>query len=72
MKEIYQTIFLRGSILILIGWFITTLSWPLGGDIGTYAWIGDVIVSGGTPYKDAWDCKGPLVYPNVAKKNDRF
>jgi len=62
MKDNYSRILVRGSLLVLMGWSITSLSWPLGGDIGTYAWVGDIILSGGAPYKDAWDVKGPLVY----------
>jgi len=39
-----------------------SLTWPFGWDQGIFAWVGDVIVRGGLPYRDAWDIKGPLVY----------
>ncbi len=35
-----------------------SLLWPLGRDQGIFAWVGDVILSGGAPYLDAWDVKG--------------
>lgn len=40
--------------------------WPMGRDQGVFAWIGDVIVRGGTPYRDAWDVKGPAVHYTYA------
>jgi hypothetical protein len=45
---------------------IGTLCWPLGRDQGIFAWIGDVILHGGVPYKDAWDVKGVLTYYTFA------
>ena len=47
---------------LLFSWLATSLSWPMGSDQGVFAWAGDVIVSGGFPYKDAWDTKGPLTH----------
>jgi hypothetical protein len=41
---------------------IGSLSWPLGRDQGIFAWVGEVILGGGLPYRDAWDIKGPLSY----------
>ena len=31
-------------------------------DQGVYLYIGQQILDGGTPYRDAWDHKGPLIY----------
>jgi hypothetical protein len=41
---------------------IGSLTWPLGNDQGHYSFVADVILNGGTPYRDAWDLKGPLNY----------
>jgi hypothetical protein len=41
---------------------IGSLTWPLGRDQGIFAWVGEVILRGGLPYRDAWDIKGPLSY----------
>jgi len=35
---------------------------PFGNDQGIFAYIGNVINSGGTPYADAWDLKPPVIY----------
>lgn len=35
---------------------------PLGWDQGSFAYTGNVISSGGNPYSDSWDFKGPLIY----------
>ena len=41
---------------------VVSLWWPYGWDQGAMAWVGDTIVDGGMPYRDAWDVKGPLTY----------
>ena len=41
---------------------LASLSWPFYWDHGIFAWIGDAIVHGGMPFRDAWDVKGPLTY----------
>lgn len=38
-----------------------SLSWPIGYDLGLYAWTADVVMRGGFVYRDAWDMHGPLV-----------
>jgi len=37
----------------------SSLWWPMGRDQGILAWVGDTILNGGLPYRDAWDVKGP-------------
>ena len=46
----------------LITWAASTLWWPFGPDQGIFAWVGDVILQGGMPYRDAWEVKGPVVH----------
>ena len=46
-------------VVILSGWAIGYVAWPFSNDQGNLAWVGDVIRSGGMPYRDAWDVKGP-------------
>ncbi|MGH2652618.1 MAG: hypothetical protein ACRDHK_15565, partial [Actinomycetota bacterium] len=41
---------------------IASLAWPLGWDQGILAWVGTTMASGGMPYRDAWDAKGPAAY----------
>ena len=48
------------TVSICVG--VASLAWPLSWDEGIFAWIGDVVARGGTPYVDAWDVKGPLAY----------
>jgi hypothetical protein len=36
--------------------------WPLRQDHGVFLWVGETIRSGGLPYRDAWDVKGPVAY----------
>ena len=45
-----------------IVWALASLSFPFGWDQGIFAWVGNTIVDGGLPYRDAWDIKGPLTY----------
>jgi hypothetical protein len=42
------------------------LWWPMGFDQGAFAWVGDVILRGGVPYRDAWEVKGPATYATAA------
>lgn len=37
-------------------------TWPLSDDHIHYSFVGDTIMNGGVPYRDAWDLKGPLNY----------
>ena len=49
-----------GSLALVAGvWAAASLRWPFQADHGVYAWIGDVVLHGGMPYRDAWDVKGP-------------
>ncbi len=49
-------------IVLLVACSLSALSWPLGYDQGIFAWAGRRVASGGAPYVDAWDQKGPLVF----------
>ena len=56
---------LLGKILggiLLFGWAAAYLARPLGQDHGIFQWVGQEILNGGLPYRDAWDIKGPLPY----------
>jgi hypothetical protein len=50
-----------GVLGLFILWAALSLTWPLGIDQGMLLWVGDVIRSGGMPYRDAFDIKGPSV-----------
>jgi 4-amino-4-deoxy-L-arabinose transferase-like glycosyltransferase len=41
---------------------LPSLAEPMGADQGLYAYVGDRILHGETPYRDAWDQKPPAVH----------
>ena len=45
---------------------LTSFLWAMGRDQGIMAWVGDVILHGGTPYADAWEQKGPAAHYTYA------
>ena len=55
-------LWLVGLAAVAGAWALASLFWPFGPDQGCFAYVGDAIVRGGMPYRDAWDFKGPLVY----------
>jgi hypothetical protein len=60
------TLSIAGAAAIAALWALASLTWPFGWDHGVFAWVGDVIVRGGMPYRDAFDVKGPLsFYPSA-------
>jgi hypothetical protein len=56
------------SIMFFLGFALTSflllgsLMWHFGNDQAYYAYVGDTVIRGGIPYRDAWDLKGPLTY----------
>lgn len=54
------------ALAIAALWVAMSFTYPLGWDQGLFAWMGNAIVQGGLPYRDAWDFKGPLVYYTFA------
>ena len=57
-----EKLFLIFSYVLMAGTALSTLWWPMGRDQGIFAVVADTILAGGTPYIDAWEVKGPLVY----------
>ena len=53
---------LYALLALAIVWALASLSFPFGWDQGIFAWVGNTVVDGGLPYRDAWDIKGPLTY----------
>jgi hypothetical protein len=47
-------------------WCIASFWFPFGWDQGIIAAVGDAIVRGEMPYRDAWEMKGPLAYYGFA------
>lgn len=45
---------------LLVGW--PSLTYPFGRDQGMFAYVADVWLNGGLPYRDAWDIKPPGVF----------
>jgi len=50
------------AVAFVILWALASLSWPFGLAQGIFAWVGDTIVRGGVPYRDAWEVKGPATH----------
>jgi hypothetical protein len=51
---------------LTVAWCVASFWFPFGWDQGMFATVGDAIVRGGMPYRDAWDMKGPLAYYGFA------
>jgi Dolichyl-phosphate-mannose-protein mannosyltransferase len=58
----FRSWLLRGGCVIAALWLAMSMTYPLGWDQGLFSFMGDAIVRGGLPYRDAWDFKGPLLY----------
>jgi hypothetical protein len=41
---------------------LPSLVQPMGADQALYAYVGDRILGGGLPYRDAWDQKPPAIH----------
>jgi hypothetical protein len=50
------------ALLGTIGWAFASIWYPMGYDQGIMASVGDAIIRGGLPYRDAFDMKGPLTF----------
>jgi 4-amino-4-deoxy-L-arabinose transferase-like glycosyltransferase len=62
LDERFRSWLVAGGIAIAALWLVMSMTYPLGWDQGLFAWMGNAIVDGGLPYRDAWDFKGPLLY----------
>ena len=58
----WQDRLLIGVAVVFGGWSLLSLTWPLSGDAGVFAWMADTAYRGGVPYVDAWDTKGPAAW----------
>src|ERR1700675_4154731 len=54
---------LIGALLIVR---LPSLVQPMGADQGLYAYVGERILAGGLPYRDAWDQKPPAIHLTYA------
>jgi len=45
---------------------LPSLVQPMGADEGLYAYVGDRVLEGGLPYRDAWDQKPPAIHVTYA------
>lgn len=53
----------RVALLLLCAiWGAASLSYPFGWDQGIMASVGDTLLHGGMPYREAWDIKGPVAH----------
>lgn len=67
LPRIALRIVLTALAAVTMLWAVASLSWPFGFDQGAFAWVGDVILRGGVPYRDAFDVKGPMSFlPSAA------
>jgi hypothetical protein len=51
-----------GAFLALVALRLPSLAQPAGGDQGLYAYVGQRILHGELPYRDAWDQKPPAIH----------
>ncbi|MGH7823440.1 MAG: ArnT family glycosyltransferase [Candidatus Binatia bacterium] len=58
--SILNAVALASAATLILVFGIASIWFPFGWDQGIHASVGDVIVRGGMPYRDAWDVKGPL------------
>ena len=49
-------------IVALLAWRVPSLAQPAGADQALYAYVGQRILAGELPYRDAWDQKPPAVH----------
>lgn len=49
-------------LVLCAAWGATSLSYPFGWDQGIMASVGDTLLHGGMPYREAWDIKGPVAH----------
>ena len=57
-----RSVLSSAAVIFCAVWSLTSLWLPFGWDQGIFASVGDVILAGGMPYRDAWDIKGPLAH----------
>ena len=53
-------------VIVIVGVAAPFWNVPLSRDQGVYATCADVILSGGVPYQDCWDPKGPVLHYTYA------
>ena len=49
-------------VLMLVAMRLPSLVQPAGGDQSLYTYVGQRVIDGGVPYRDAWDQKPPAVF----------
>jgi hypothetical protein len=53
-------------VIVIVGVAAPFWNVPLSRDQGVYATCADVLLSGGVPYRDCWDTKGPMLHYTYA------
>ncbi|MDM0103610.1 hypothetical protein QTH97_01600 [Variovorax sp. J22R24] len=53
---------LGAAVLVLVPYGLLLRTLPIGRDSGVFVYTGMIMNSGGIPYVDSWDHKGPLLY----------
>ncbi|MEJ2148016.1 MAG: glycosyltransferase family 39 protein, partial [Chloroflexota bacterium] len=53
-------------VIVIVGVAAPCWNVPLSRDQGVYATCADVLLSGGVPYRDCWDTKGPMLHYTYA------
>ncbi|MDM0073158.1 hypothetical protein QTH90_02115 [Variovorax sp. J2P1-59] len=53
---------LGAAVLVLVPYALLLHTLPIGRDSGVFVYTGMIMNSGGMPYVDSWDHKGPLLY----------
>src|SRR5688572_29035698 len=51
---------------VLLAVRLPSLVQPMGADQALYAYVGERVIDGGLPYRDAWDQKPPAIHATYA------
>jgi len=60
LQRVLAAVAVALSCTTALAWILLSPTLPLARDQGILAWVGSAVLSGGLPYADAWEHKGPL------------
>ena len=64
-RSMNRTLFLALACVFVMA-RLPSLVQPMGADQGLYAYVGERILAGELPYRDAWDQKPPAIHYTYA------
>ncbi len=61
-----RTLALVAIVSLVVLRALLALRWPASGDAQVFLWLADLATSGGVPYRDAFETKGPMAWMPLA------